>query len=195
MARCRAADSDAPCCSRKAGPKRWNTSATSSPSRATKPAASGRDEVRQGWRADVEGLQRTGGSADRAGGDHQILRRGAETAMAEQQLDGAQIGAGFQQMHREGVAQRMRGNRLADAAQQPHCPAGVFDGGWIDRLAGSSAGKQPLSWTGAVPIVPQYIEELGRQHDVAVLAAFALFDPDDHALAVDRAGLERSEER
>src|SRR4051794_34916826 len=63
--------------------------------------ASGPDEVRQGWRADVEGLQRTGGGADRAGGDHQILRRGGETAMAEQQLDGAQIGAGFQQMHRE----------------------------------------------------------------------------------------------
>ena len=35
---CRCADdSDAPCCSRKAGPKRRNTSATSSPSRATKP--------------------------------------------------------------------------------------------------------------------------------------------------------------
>ena len=58
--------------------------------------ASGRDEVRQGWRADVEGLQRTGGGADRAGGDHQILSRGAEIPMAEQQLDGTQIGAGFQ---------------------------------------------------------------------------------------------------
>jgi CRISPR-associated endonuclease Cas3-HD len=32
--------------------------------------------------------------------------------------------------------------------------------------------------------------KLRRQHDIAVLAAFALLDPDDHALAVDRAGLE-----
>ena len=38
MARRRAADSDAPCRSRKAGPKWRNTSATSSPSRATEPA-------------------------------------------------------------------------------------------------------------------------------------------------------------
>ena len=43
---------------------------------------------------------------------------------------------------------------------------------------------------GALPIVPEYIEELGRQHDIAVFPAFALFDPDDHALAVDRGGLE-----
>ena len=34
----RAVDNDAECRSRKAGPKRRNTSATSSPSRATKPA-------------------------------------------------------------------------------------------------------------------------------------------------------------
>jgi hypothetical protein len=57
--------------------------------------ASGWNEVRQSWRDEVEGFERTGGSADRAGGDHQILRRGAQIAMAEQQLDGAKIGAGF----------------------------------------------------------------------------------------------------
>ena len=38
MARRRAVDSDAPCRSRKAVPKWRNTSATSSPSRATQPA-------------------------------------------------------------------------------------------------------------------------------------------------------------
>jgi len=39
---------------------------------------------------------------------------------------------------------------------------------------------------GAFPIVPEHIKEPGRQHDIAVFPAFALFDPDDHALAVDR---------
>ena len=48
--------------------------------------------------------------------------------MAEQQLDGAQIGAGFQQVNREGVAQRMRRDRLADAALRPDLPAGAIDG-------------------------------------------------------------------
>ena len=48
------------------------------------------------------------------------------------------IGAGFQQMNGERVAQRMRGDRFADAAQQPHLPAGPIDGERRDRLAGLS---------------------------------------------------------
>jgi hypothetical protein len=103
-----------------------------------------------------------------------------------QVLDGL---PGFQQMNRERVAQRMRGNRF-DAAQQPHLPAGPIDGERRERPGGLAAGKQPLSGTGTLPIVPEDVEELGRQHYIAVPAAFALFDPDDHALAVDGAGLE-----
>ena len=38
-------------------------------------------------------------------------------AMAEQQLDGAQIGAGFQQMDGEGVAKRMRRDRFSALAR------------------------------------------------------------------------------
>ena len=64
--------------------------------------------------------------------------------MAEQQLDGAQIGAGFQQVNGEGVAQRMRRDRLADAGPLTGLPAGAFDGERRDRLAGPVARKQPL---------------------------------------------------
>src|SRR5208283_973138 len=84
----------------------------------------------------------------------------------------------------------MRGDRFVDAAQQPHLPAGAIDGQRRNRLAGIATRKQPLSGMGALPIVPEDIEELGRQHDIAVFPAFALFDTDDHALAVDRGGLE-----
>jgi hypothetical protein len=45
----------------------------------------------------------------------QITGRGLEIAMAEQQLDAAQIGAGIEQMGSEGVAQHMRAQRLGDA--------------------------------------------------------------------------------
>ena len=110
--------------------------------------------------------------------------------MTEQQLDGAEIGTGFQQMNGEGVAQRVRRNRFIDAAQQSHLPAGPVDGERRDGLAGLAAGKQPFSWMGTLPIVPEYIEELGRQHDIAVFPAFTLFNPDDHTLTVDRGGLE-----
>jgi hypothetical protein len=51
----------------------------------------------------VQKFQRTGGRTDLAGGDQQILSRGAQIAMAEQQLNGAQIGACLQQVDSEGV--------------------------------------------------------------------------------------------
>ena len=47
--------------------------------------------------------------------------------MAEQQLNRADIGSGFQQMHSERVAQRMGGNRLADAGTTASLLAGLFD--------------------------------------------------------------------
>jgi hypothetical protein len=105
--------------------------------------------------------------------------------MTEQQLDGAQIGSGFQQMHRERVAQCVRGDRLADAAPPRDLPAGQIDGERMDRLTWRSAREQPLPRMGAPPIVPQHIKQRGWQHDLAVFPTLALFNPDDHALAVD----------
>ena len=69
-------------------------------------------------------------------------------------------------------------------------PAGVIDGereiGWPGDRRGTATAP---GWV-TLPIVPEHIEQLGRQHDIAVFPAFALLNPDDHALAVDRGGLE-----
>lgn len=51
-----------------------------------------------------EQVQRTGGRADRGGRDPQVARRGLQTPMPEQELDGAQVGAGLEQLYREGMA-------------------------------------------------------------------------------------------
>ena len=64
--------------------------------------------------------------------------------------------------------------------------AGVLDGKRRDRLPGQVAGEQPLLRSGDAPVVAQDVQQLGREHDVAVLPPFALLDADDHALAVDR---------
>src|ERR1043166_1595373 len=45
----------------------------------------------------------------------QVLGGGFQIAMAEQNLNGAQIGAGLQQVRRPTVAQRVRGDAFADA--------------------------------------------------------------------------------
>ena len=57
----------------------------------------------------------------------EILRRGPEFFMTEQNLNGAQIGAGFEQMRGPTVAQCVRRNALANAgllsgftARQPY---------------------------------------------------------------------------
>jgi hypothetical protein len=81
-------------------PKRRNTSATSRPSRAIKLVLQAGTHL--------------------AGGDQQIPRRGAQVAVPEQQLDGTQVGACLQQVNGEGVLQRVRRDRLVDAALCAH---------------------------------------------------------------------------
>ena len=58
----------------------------------------------------------------------------------------------------------------------------------LDRVA---ARKQPALRPRRLPPGAQQLEQLRRQHDVAVLAALALLDADHHALAVDVGDLER----
>src|ERR1039457_4797952 len=48
-------------------------------------------------------------------GDMQVAGRGLQIAMAEQQLNAAQIGSRIKQMCREGMSQHMRAQRLGDA--------------------------------------------------------------------------------
>jgi Putative transposase len=52
----------------------------------------------------------------------------------------------------------------------------------FSRYFGRSAGKQPSLRPSEPPIGAQNPQKLRRQHDVAVLAALALLDPDHHAL-------------
>jgi hypothetical protein len=61
--------------------------------------------------------------------------------MAEQQLDRAQIGAGFQQMNCEGMAQGMRGDPLRNPGTMACRQASLRDGARADRRPGRSPGK------------------------------------------------------
>src|SRR5271154_1529111 len=75
----------------------------------------------------------------------------------------------------------------------------AFDLGGGHRSAGSLAGKQPaflhgrcgiLTRRARLPPSAQQIERLGRQHDIAVLAALRLLDPNDLLRAVDMLDLQ-----
>ena len=106
--------------------------------------------------------------------------------MSEQQLDGAQVGAGFEQMHGEPVAQQVGREALANAGALQGVVAGLADGGAGDVAAGNLAGEQPVALRArAPPVVAEGLQQPGREHDVAVLGSLARDDAQRHALAVD----------
>ena len=67
--------------------------------------------------------------------------------MAQQHLDGAQVGAGLQQVGGEAVPQRVRVELFANAGAFGGFPAGVPNDFGVDRGIGAvpaAAWKQPL---------------------------------------------------
>ena len=71
--------------------------------------------------------------------------------------------------------------------------AGAVELARRDRLHRIAAREQPALRPRRPPPGAQQLEQLRRQHDVAVLAALALLDADHHALAVDVGDLERDD--
>ena len=100
----------------------------------------------------------------------------------------------LEQVGREAVAQRVQRHALLDPGRVGRLveQAAQLAGG--HRLARLAAGKQqallrrharvPTPWA-SLPPLPQQTEHLGRQHDVPILAALGLFDPNDVLRPVD----------
>src|SRR5450755_3844605 len=174
---------------RHAGPWPRKMSATSSDGRDMCRASGGR------FGAFVElarnAIERAHDFADGFGGDAGIERGGVELGVAEQHLDHPDIGVLLQKMRRKAVTKGVRGHRLADLGHLGRGIAGAPELARRHRVDRIHSGKQPPVW--ACHVVPgaQQLKQMRRKHHVAVLVAFALFDPDHHALAVDIGYLQR----
>ena len=138
-------------------------------------------------REEVEGA---GCRAHFAGGDPQIASGSRKTAVTQQQLDGANIGPGFQQVHRKRVTHRMRADGFADAGEPASPLARVFDRARGDRLTGDVAIEQPSPGPHHSPVATQSFQQLGREHHIAIFLTLALHDANDHAPAIDVGGLQ-----
>src|SRR5258708_22482601 len=151
---------------------------------------------RLSFSSDRECIQRTAGGAEMPPGEMQIDRGFFKVAMPQQHLDGAQVGTSFEQMRGKAVAQRMRMDVLV-------FKAGAFGGlltGVPENLGGdrmtrrvpSVAGEQPIVGLAfqPAPVDTQGIEQLGAEHDIAILAPLAAPNMNDHQLAVDIADLQ-----
>ena len=104
-------------------------------------------------------IEWTGGGAHRDGRDSQIPGRGREAAVAEQELDRAYVCPPFKEMDRKGMPQRMRCDRLGDAAKSMSFLACFFDRARGDVSAQDAAWKQPLPGFFHLPPVPENLKQ------------------------------------
>ena len=135
-------------------------------------------------------------------GDHaarlSMRARGVQFVVTQERLDDSDIGAALQQVGREAVAQRVQRHALLDPGfigrlvEQSAQLAGGH------RLAQPAARKQPAFLKGRcvietpthLPPLPQQIDRLRRQHDMAILAALGLLNANDPLRAVDMLDLQ-----
>src|ERR1700682_1754842 len=144
-------------------------------------------------------VERALDAGDHAGGDTGIARRRVQFVVTQQRLDESDIGAILKQVGREAVAQRVQRHALPDPGRIGRLMEQAVELAGRHRLAAPEAGKQPTFFQGRsrivpgrarLPPLPQQSERLGRQHDIAVLAALGLLDANDLLRAVDMLDLE-----
>ena len=110
--------------------------------------------------------------------------------MPEQHLDDAYVDVLLEQVSGEAVPQGIQRDALVDLRHLGGGVTGTIELARGHRLRRIAAGEQPAPRPRHLPPGSQQVEQVWREHDVTVLAAFALLDVDDHALAVDVGDLE-----
>src|SRR6202521_1436294 len=121
-----------------------------------------------------------------------------EITMPQRHLDGTQIRACFQQMRGKAVAQGVRMHTVRKASPPRSSFASLVDHLGSDGLiAGviTITRKQPYARFSSqpLPVLPEFVEQLGAEQHIAVFAAFTALDVDHHALAVDVTHLQACE--
>src|SRR6201998_4412532 len=100
-------------------------------------------------------------------------------------------------MRGEAVPQRMNADALGDAGtprRQANDPMQLARTRMLPSVAGKQpglSGRHPSLLARNAPPFAQYLEQDGRQNDVAILLALALLDPDEHPVTIDVGELQR----
>src|ERR1700675_2746962 len=118
-----------------------------------------------------------------------------EIAMAEQDLNGAQIRARLEKMRGEAVAQRVGMDLFLDARSLGSFLTGVPRCFRIDGLiivVPTVAWKQPCAGLSrqAAPVLAQFFQQFWAEHHISVNASLATLNVNHHPLAVDIADLQ-----
>ena len=108
----------------------------------------------------------------------------------QQHLDDADVGLAFEQVGGEAVPERVHRHALVEPGGGRGGVDDMIELARRDGLSGLLARDQPAARALHPPPGPQDVEDILREHHVAVLAPLALLDADQHARAVDVADLE-----
>lgn len=132
-------------------------------------------------------VERPGDGVDRPGGDFGVDRGGVDLGMAEKHLNDADIDLLLEQMSGKAVPQRVRADAFADASDF----GGLLNRTVRDRIGVTAPWEQPAmrehhpATFALGPPYPQQLQQLRREHGVAVPAALSLLNPDQHPGIVD----------
>jgi hypothetical protein len=122
-----------------------------------------------------------------------------DLAMTEEHLDGAQVGARFEQMGCKTMAQRVRTDPLGDPRALrgllASFPRNLGRDGNIRSPVLHRAGKQILLRLHPAPVDTEGFQQLLAQGNVTVLSAFPLANAHHHPLAVDIGDLQATQFR
>jgi hypothetical protein len=105
--------------------------------------------------------------------------------MTEQQLNSTHIRTSFKQMDGEGVAQRMRCDRLSQARTTMSYATGQTNSVAGQRPTWDLPWEQPSHGFHQPPVAAQRVQQFGREHDVAIFLTLSLLDADDHPLPIN----------
>src|SRR5436190_3320934 len=173
---------------RQASPRWRKMSATSTAGRGNGGASAGHLQ---------QEVKRAGHIADRADGDACVERRRVELLVSEQHLDDPDVGLLLQEMGGKAVPQCVNADTFGDAgtsrcqANDPVELARTRVPPAVARKQPGLSGRHPSLLARGAPPFAQYLEKVGRENDVPILVALALFDPDDHPVSIDIGELER----
>ena len=105
-----------------------------------------------------------------------------------------ELGAVFQHVSGEAVAQGVNRDPLAEARRSRRFPADGLQRLGVHVVAFAPSGEEPVLRRGVLPLsgrapgappAAQHFQQAGREHGIAVLLAFALPYPDEHAFGID----------
>ena len=105
--------------------------------------------------------------------------------MAQQELDGTDVGACFQQVRSEAVTKRVRSDGFSDATVAASEATGELYCSCVEGMIFALSRKEPGGRPFRFPVLAEQLEELGRKHDVAVLVTLSLADSDHHTFGID----------